>query len=226
VIDRATEPTAGSGFGPESGDLERAGRIFGDRLELAVRFARLLATTGIERGLLGPREAGRIWPRHLFNCAVLTELLPPDARVVDVGSGAGLPGLVLAIRRPDLRVDLVESLQRRADFLREVTTNLELESTVRVVQGRAEDAAVRQLVGDSEWVCARAVAPLDRLVGWCLPMLTPGGHLLAVKGERAAAELSEHRTSVYRLGGRLPELVQCGVGVVSPPVAVVRIERG
>lgn len=178
-----------------------ASGIFGGRLALAERYAHFLATAGIERGLIGPREVPRLWERHLLNCAVLTDLLPGDARLVDVGAGAGLPGLVVAIRRPDIRVDLVESLQRRIDFLAEAVGLLGLEQQVRVVRGRAEDAAVRATVGGADWVTARAVAPLDRLVGWCLPLLAPGGTLLAMKGATAAEELAAHRAPVRRCGG-------------------------
>lgn len=200
-------------------------RVFGDRLGLAQRYACLLRTDGIERGLLGPREAARIWDRHLLNCAALTELLPRDARVVDVGSGAGLPGLVLAIRRPDLRVDLVESLQRRVDFLTGAISILGLGESVRVVHGRAEDVEVRRQVGHAQWVTARAVAPLDRLVRWCLPLLRGGGRLLAVKGTSAAAEVAEHRKAIAAAAGGNIELVTCGRDLSETWLTVVVVRR-
>jgi 16S rRNA (guanine527-N7)-methyltransferase len=198
---------------------------FGDRLDLARRYAQILATDGVTRGLIGPREVPRIWDRHLANCAVLTELLPLNARVVDVGSGAGLPGVVLAIRRPDLHVDLVDSLQRRIDFLDEVVGRLDLAESARVVHGRAEDAGTVAAVGDAEWVTARAVAPLDRLVRWCLPLLRPGGQLLAIKGASADAELTEHETAVRRLGGNELKVVRCGVGLIDEPASVIVVTR-
>ncbi len=139
----------------------------------------LLATHGVERGLLGPREVPRLWERHLLNCAVLEPLIPADAAgLCDVGSGAGLPGLVLAALRPDLAVTVLEPLLRRTTFLTEAVDALGL-TRVEVLRGRAEDWAGRRT-----WpvVTARAVAPLDRLAGWCLPLLTPGGLLLALKG--------------------------------------------
>ncbi|SOD71231.1 16S rRNA m(7)G-527 methyltransferase [Jatrophihabitans sp. GAS493] len=204
---------------------EVAELVFGERLPIAQRFADFLSGPGLDRGLMGPRELPRIWDRHLLNCAVLTELLPIGARVVDIGSGAGLPGLVLACRRPDLRVDLVESLQRRVDFLNEAVELLELGDSVRVVRGRAEDSAVVAEVGSAEWVTARAVAPLDRLVRWCLPLLDVGGSLLAMKGESADQELVEHRTVIKSLGGSAGRLVECGFGVITPPLRVVIIER-
>ena len=200
--------------------------VCGDRLELAQRFADRLAAVGVERGLIGPRELPRLWDRHLLNCALLTDLLPIGARVVDVGSGAGLPGLPMAIRRTDLRVDLVETMQRRTTFLTETVHDLGLGTTVRVVRGRVEDAGVRRQVGDAEWVVARAVAPLDRLARWCLPLLVPGGTLLAVKGRTVADEVSQHRAVLRTLGAAAIEVREVGSaerGVVQ--VAVVTRAR-
>jgi 16S rRNA (guanine527-N7)-methyltransferase len=208
---------------PEPPDAVAA--LFGDRLGDARRFGELLATDGIARGLLGPREVPRIWERHLANCAVLTELLPAGARVVDVGSGAGLPGLVLALRRPDLRVDLVESLQRRTEFLTSAVAVLDVAARVRVVRGRAEEATVIDLVGEADWVTARAVAPLDRLVGWCLPLLRPGGRLLAIKGATAESEVAQHAAAIRRSGGIDVGVVRCGVGLLDDPTSVVTVTR-
>src|SRR5689334_23096915 len=131
------------GLAPPDG----AAALFGDRLDLATRYAHLLAAAGVERGLIGPREVPRLWERHLVNCALPTDLFPTESRVVDVGSGAGLPGLVMAIRRPDLRDDLVESLERRTTFLTEAIDSLGLVGQIRVVRGRAEDRAVVTEVG-------------------------------------------------------------------------------
>src|SRR5581483_6233735 len=172
--------------------------VFGETLPVATRYAQLLVAEGVDRGLIGPREVDRIWPRHLLNCAVVAELLPEAARVIDVGSGAGLPGLVLAIARPDLAVALVEPLQRRVEFLTETTMALGLAERVLVVHGRAEDLQVQAAVGTAEWVTARAVAPMDRLVKWCLPLVGPGGTLLAVKGASAPDEVARHRAAISR----------------------------
>jgi 16S rRNA (guanine527-N7)-methyltransferase len=199
--------------------------VFGERLPLIERYAEMLATDGVERGLIGPREVPRLWDRHLLNCAVLSEILPSGSRIVDVGSGAGLPGLVLACRRPDLRVVLVESLSRRVSFLREAVATLELGTHVEVVHGRAEDREVRVAVGGAPWVTARAVAPLDRLVRWCVPLLKPGGSLLAMKGVQAEAEMQAHRAAIRRLGGDKVSIMTCGIGVVEPPVRVVVVRR-
>ena len=199
--------------------------VFGERLPLAVAYVELLATIGIERGLIGPREAPRLWERHLLNCAAVSDLLPPGARVVDVGSGAGLPGLVLAIRRPDLRVDLVESLQRRTEFLASSIAALGLGGQVRVARGRAEDRAVMEAVGAAEWVTARAVAPLDRLVRWCLPLLVPGGSLLAIKGSGAKSEAAAHADAIRRAGGRDVRTVRLPVPASDEVSAVVVVRR-
>lgn len=205
--------------------LDVARELFGDRFELARRYHDLLAVEATTRGLVGPREVTRLWPRHLLNSAVLTELLPEGARVVDVGSGAGLPGIVLAIRRPDLHVELVEPLQRRTEFLRYAVDRLGLADAVRVVPGRAEDRAVRATVGSVAWVTARAVAPLDRLVRWCLPLLRPGGQLLAMKGATAAEELAEHERALGRAGADQVMIMQCGVSVLTVPTTVVTVRR-
>jgi len=164
---------------------------FGDRLELAQRYAELLATTGTDRGLVGPREVPRLWERHLLNCAAVAPLLPPAGVVVDVGSGAGLPGLVLALARPDVQVVLLEPMQRRVAWLEEVVE--ELGVGVEVVRGRAEECGLTAAT-----VTARAVAPLERLAAWCLPLVRPGGTLLAMKGRSAPEELATAAPALRR----------------------------
>lgn len=175
--------------------------VFGDRLPLASRYASWLAGAGVERGLIGPRETDRLWDRHLLNCAVVGELLAPGERVVDVGSGAGLPGIPLALARPDCTYVLLEPLLRRATFLAEVVADLGLGDRVTVVRARAEEH-VR--TGDRYDVAvARALAPLDRLAGWCLPLVRAGGRVLALKGDRAATEVAAFpglRGVVHRAG--------------------------
>jgi 16S rRNA (guanine527-N7)-methyltransferase len=166
-----------------------AGSIFGPAVDAAAEYARLLATEGTVRGLIGPREVPRLWERHLLNSAAIASLVPVGARVVDVGSGAGLPGIPLALARPDLTVTLLEPLARRVAFLTECVHRLGLER-VTVVRGRAEEGPIRRQLGGADVVTARAVAPLEKLAGWCLPLLRPGGLLLAMKGSTAAAELA------------------------------------
>ena len=201
---------------------EAAHQVFGAALPLLERYAALLAGAGVERGLLGPREAPRLWDRHLLNCAGLAELLPEGAVVADVGSGTGLPGVVLACLRPDLTVVLVEPLLRRATFLEEAVAGLGLRTAV-VRRARAEELAGRQVV---DVVVARAVAPLDRLAGWCLPLLTPGGRLLALKGERADSELATSRPALLRAGAADAEVVEVGDPALGTSARVVVVTRG
>ena len=199
--------------------------VFGDALRVVERFASMLADDGVRRGLIGPNETAKLWDRHLVNCAVLADAFPIGARVVDVGSGAGLPGIVLACARSDLRIDLVDSQARRTRFLDEVVRDLGLYDRVRVFTGRVEEGSVRAAIGPSSWVTARAVARLDRLAGWCLPLLRPGGTLVAMKGDSAEDEVAEARGSLYRLGVASVELVSYGVGVISPPPRAVLLVR-
>ena len=202
---------------------EVAGAVFGARLPLARRFAEHLVTSGVERGLIGPREAPRVWDRHVLNCALVAELVPDGARLVDVGSGAGLPGIPLALARPDLSIVLIEPLARRVEWLREVIADLGLSLTVE--RGRAEETVVRRRWEGADVVTARAVAPLARLAGWSLPLLRPGGILLAMKGATAPAEIERDAAAVRRFGGGVPRIERAGVGVIDPPSTVVVIER-
>jgi 16S rRNA (guanine527-N7)-methyltransferase len=196
---------------------------FGDRLPLARRYAEHLATTGVEWGLMGPREASRVWDRHILNCAVVADLVPPAARVLDIGSGAGLPGIPLALARPDLRVVLVEPLARRVEWLRTVLADLDL--PIEVERGRADDALVRRRWEGADVVTSRAVAPLHRLAAWCLPLVRPGGMMLAVKGASAPAEVERDARAVAVSGGGIPRIETCGIGIVDPPSTVVVVER-
>jgi 16S rRNA (guanine527-N7)-methyltransferase len=175
-----------------------------DRLPLAERYATLLATAGVERGLIGPREAPRLWERHLLNCLALSSAVPAGASVVDLGSGAGLPGLVLAIGRPDLEVTLVEPLLRRATFLEEAVTALGL-TGVRVRRERADALHGRQRF---DVVTARALAPLDRLLGWAMPLVAARGSLLAMKGSSAAEEVAEAAEALSALRCAPPEILE------------------
>jgi len=189
------------------------------RLRLIERYAALLATDGVVRGLIGPREAPRLWDRHLLNCGVLAELVPDDATVCDIGSGAGLPGLVLAIARPDLRVTLVEPLLRRTTFLAEVAEQLALDH-VEVVRGRA-DALHGQRSFDV--VTSRAVAPLDRLLGWSMPLVAPHGALVAMKGSSVAEEVEAARPVLRALGCAEPEVSVLGADRLETPTYALRV---
>lgn len=203
--------------GPPSPEVVEA--VFPGAADLAARYVALLATTGVEWGLVGPRETDRLWERHVFNSAALADLVPTDATVVDVGSGAGLPGVPLALRRPDLRVTLLEPLLRRATFLTQAVESLELTDRVEVVRARAEDH--RQTY---DAVVSRALAPLPRLLGWCLPLTADGGSVLALKGRTAPEELAENAADLARQRVTA-EIVSVRAHLGSEPATVVRVQR-
>ncbi len=194
--------------------------MFGSRLTLAERYAGMLAGPGTIRGLIGPREGPRLWERHLLNCALLGDLIPTGATVCDIGSGAGLPGLVLSVRRPDLRLTLVEPLLRRTTFLDEAVADLGLDN-VEVVRARAE-----ALHGSRQFdvVTSRAVAPLATLAEWSLPLVRDGGELLAMKGASAAAELADAVGAIEALGAVKPEVVHIHADAVTFPTTVIRAQ--
>jgi 16S rRNA (guanine527-N7)-methyltransferase len=182
-----------------------------ERRGLAEGYADLLATAGVERGLIGPREAPRLWDRHLLNCAMLAEAIPESVGIADLGSGAGLPGLVLAIARPDLRITLVEPLERRALFLHEAVEALGLPQ-VEVVRGRAESLHGQRVF---DVVTSRALAPLGRLLEWSMPLVAPSGVLLAMKGRSLEEEIEAASDQLARLGCAPPEILELGLEVAS-----------
>jgi 16S rRNA (guanine527-N7)-methyltransferase len=200
-----------------------AERLFGPRLPLATRYVDLLTEQGVLRGLIGPREVPRLWQRHILNSAVVAELIPTGATVVDVGSGAGLPGVPLALARPDLTVTLLEPMARRVGWLQNVVTELGI--PVEVVRGRAEEPDVQRRLGGADVVTARAVAPLAKLAGWCLPLVRPGGQLVALKGESAGDELARDADLVRRAGGSELSVVSCGSDVLPVPTTVIVVRR-
>lgn len=202
---------------------EQARDVFGDRFADAVRYAELLAEAGVRRGLIGPREVPRLWERHLLNCAVLSEVVPEGVTVCDVGSGAGLPGIPLALVREDLKITLLEPLLRRTNFLNEVVELLGLDH-VTVVRGRAEE--VLGTLQPVHAVTARAVAPLDRLATWGIPLLRPYGEMLALKGDTAEEELKSAAAALSKLGAVETSILHVGEGVVDPLSTVVRVEVG
>jgi 16S rRNA (guanine527-N7)-methyltransferase len=190
-----------------------------DRLPVAVAYADLLATDGVVRGLIGPREAPRLWDRHLLNSAVLGEAIPQGSTVCDIGSGAGLPGLVVAIARPDLSITLVEPLLRRTTFLGEVVEALSL-TNVEVVRGRA-DALHGSRTFDV--VTSRAVAPLDRLLEWSMPLVAPAGALVAMKGSNVGEEIEAARPVLERWRCGEPEVLTLGAGVLVHSTRALRV---
>ena len=187
---------------------EAAERVFGDALPLAEQYVAQLASDGVVRGLIGPREVARLWERHVLNSAAVAEAVPEGARVVDVGSGAGLPGIPLGLARPDVTLTLVEPMARRVEFLDQAVAALAGPTgrSWRVVRGRAEERSVVTAVGPIDVVTARAVAPLPRLVGWCRGLMRPGAQLVALVGARALEDLP----------AMLPELTAAGMQNVHP----------
>jgi 16S rRNA (guanine527-N7)-methyltransferase len=195
-----------------------AATAFPEALGRLTRYADLLAGPGTRRGLIGPREMPRLWHRHLLNCAVVETAVPPGSRVVDIGSGAGLPGIVLALVRPDLHLLLLDSLQRRVSFLRVVVTELALDNA-DVVHGRAEELAPL----GCEVATSRAVASLPQVARWSVRHLRPGGVVLALKGAAAHDELAAAAGALGRLGLPGGEVLELGAGITDEPTRVVRL---
>lgn len=209
---------------PDSRPDEAIDVAFGDRSEIAEQYHVWLAEHATVRGLIGPREVPRLWDRHILNCAALADVIPEGATVADIGSGAGLPGIPLAIRRPDVSVILVEPLLRRTTFLDEVVVDLDL-SNVTVLRGRAEEKAVRKEVGLVDVVTSRAVAPLGKLAGWSLPLVKTGGHMIAMKGSSAAEEIERDAKQIRKSKGASPRIVEVGRGLLATPTYVVEIRK-
>lgn len=196
--------------------------LFGERLDVAARFVELLADTGVSHGLIGPREIPRLWGRHVLNCAVVAEAMPRvGADVIDVGSGAGLPGIAIALARPDLHVTLVEPMLRRTTWAEGVIEDLGL-SNVTVARGRAEDF---HGTITATYVTARAVARLEKLLRWCAPLVAPGGDLVAMKGASAEEELTAAGPIARRLGLRDGHVRILGTSVLEEPTTVVVLRR-
>jgi 16S rRNA (guanine527-N7)-methyltransferase len=196
--------------------------IFGSAAPKAERYAGLLAGPGVDRGLIGPNEIPRVWERHLLNCAVVASLVPDPCSLVDLGSGAGLPGIVLALLLPDTAVTLLEPMARRAVFLDECVSELGLDNA-QVRRARAEEVAGTLVV---DVVTARAVAPLDRLARMAVRLLRPGGIVLAIKGAKAAQEVQAAGDALSRLGVQQVEVLLAGSGKVDPAATVIRLTVG
>jgi 16S rRNA (guanine527-N7)-methyltransferase len=212
-----------------------AAAVFGDALPNAERYVARLAGDGVARGLIGPREVPRLWERHVLNSAAVAEAVPVGARVVDVGSGAGLPGIPLGLARPDVTLTLVEPMARRVEFLEQVVAELadgappEDRAGVRswrVVRGRAEDRPVVGAVGPVDVVTARAVAALPRLVGWCRGLLRPGTQLVALVGAKAVEELPSMLPELTAAGMRNVHARAVGAELGDAATTVVVMTRG
>ena len=203
---------------PEAAD------VFGDRLPLAEAYHRSLATDGSTRGFIGPREVPRLWERHILNCAVIGEAMDHGAVVVDIGSGAGLPGIPLALARPDLDITLIEPLLKRSVYLSEVVEQLGL-ANVTVIRGRAEEKDVRRQVGTVDVVTSRAVAPLGKLAGWSLPLVRRGGEMIAMKGSSVAEELERDAALIRKAGGGRASISTVGDAHLAEPTTIIRVPR-
>jgi 16S rRNA (guanine527-N7)-methyltransferase len=197
--------------------MEVARQVYGERFPLLNRYVDILGSTAVTWGLLGPREADRLWDRHILNSAALSDLIATDSAVVDVGSGAGLPGVPLAILRPDLRVTLIEPLLRRFTFLVQTVEELGISDRLEVVRSRAED---HQRTYDV--VVARALAPLDRLIGWCNPLRAPDGVILALKGASAGDEVAAANRQL-KAAGLNAEVLKARAHPDVEPATVVRV---
>ena len=198
--------------------------IFGDRLPLAVAYHESLRSDATVRGLIGPREAPRLWERHILNCAVIGELMDSDSRVVDIGSGAGLPGIPLAIARPDLDITLIEPQLRRVNYLKEIVDKLTLDN-VSVIRGRAEEKTIKRQNRGADYVTSRAVAPLGKLMRWSLPLTRQHGLVLAMKGASAYEEIERDQRSIRSAGGGECSVVEAGTRVLHDATIVVRCDR-
>ncbi|GAB6900012.1 16S rRNA (guanine(527)-N(7))-methyltransferase RsmG [Kineosporia succinea] len=208
---------------PTEQEATAARTVFGPRIDLAHAYANALATAGVERGLIGPREADRIWERHLLNCAVLQELVPEGVELGDVGSGAGLPGIPVAIARPDLTVYLIEPMLRRVTWLREIVAELGL-TNVEIIRAKAHIVAESKQHFDV--VTSRAVAALPALAEWSMPLVRKDGQLLAIKGDSAEEELAAASELLASLGAASHEVVRCGESVLSTPTTAIRVVAG
>lgn len=207
-------------FGPPPGYASK--RLGPEALANLTAYGEVLATDGVVRGLIGPREVPILWDRHLLNCAAMAEAVERQAKVVDIGTGAGLPGLVLALIRPDLHVTLVDTLQRRCDFLVEMGERFDLADRLTVIWGRAEELPPLE----ADIVTSRAVAALKKLAPWCMPHARIGGRMLAMKGQKATEELTAAHKVLHKWSAaKHAEVITCGKGWIDPPVNLVSATR-
>ncbi|MFP7365354.1 16S rRNA (guanine(527)-N(7))-methyltransferase RsmG [Corynebacterium callunae] len=201
-----------------------AAELFGDNLDKAIAYHESLASDGSIRGFIGPREVPRLWDRHILNCGVIGEAMDEGISVADIGSGAGLPGIPLAIARPDLKITLIEPLLKRSVYLNEVKEALGLDN-VTVIRGRAEEKAVRKQVGLVDVVTSRAVAPLGKLAGWSLPLTKIGGRMIAMKGSSVAEEIERDAKEIRKAGGADVAVFEVGAALLSEPTTLISIRR-
>ena len=202
-------------FEPEV-EPAQAAQIFGSRIDMARGYAKALIRDGDLLGLLGPRELPRLWTRHILNSAVVSELVPAGLTVADIGSGAGLPGIPMAICLPDSHFTLIEPMERRSDWLKDLVNELGL-TNVTVLRARAEE------VGDVfDVATARAVSALPKLLRMVVPLVRDGGLVLAMKGSKAAEEIEDAKKLQKKMGLSSFEIVYAGQGILAEPTLVVR----
>lgn len=201
-----------------------AAEIFGENLEKAIAYHESLASDGSIRGFIGPREVPRLWDRHILNCGVIGEAMAEGISVADIGSGAGLPGIPLAIARPDLNITLIEPLLKRSVYLNEVKEALSLDN-VTVIRGRAEEKAVRKQVGAVDVVTSRAVAPLGKLAIWSLPLVKVGGRMIAMKGSSVEEEIERDAADIRKAGGADVKVFTVGEQLLHEPTTLISIRR-
>lgn len=195
-----------------------AAALFGDRIAAARAFTAALAEHGEERGLIGPLEPPRLWTRHVLNSVVAAPLFSSGGRVADIGSGAGLPGLVLAIARPDVQWVLIEPMERRVAWLDEQVAALELDN-VEVVRGRGEDWKQGAVL---DAVTARAVSALRTLIPLTAPLVRDGGELILLKGANAEAEIAAAEKQIRKFKLSNVRVEPVGEGVIDEPTRVIR----
>lgn len=221
----STPPTEADPLEPVPGltaaERTAAESLFGERLSLAERYVEHLGTTGITHGLLGPREVPRMWGRHVLNCAVLGPELPAGGTVADVGSGAGLPGIALALVRPDTDFILIEPMERRIDWLAEVVNDLGLQN-VQLIRARAEEVTDEVM---ADVVTARAVSALKKLIPLTVPLMADDGELIFLKGRSAEEEIEAAAKAVKRHRLQNPKVHLLGEGLLEQPTTVVRTSR-
>ena len=220
----AVLPEAAAQQSPQPELAAKIEAVFHSNADKAQQYHQWLAEQATLRGLIGPRETPKLWERHIFNSAVLAGVMPEHASVADIGSGAGLPGIPLALARPDLKVYLIEPLLRRTTFLEEVVEALQLDN-VTVVRGRAEDATVKQTVGMVDITTSRAVAPLGKLARWSLPLTKSGGSMIALKGSSAEEEIQRDQKDIAKAKGTNARVLLLGENILEVATYAVFVDK-
>lgn len=200
-------------------EYEAATKIFKNNFPKINTYVEQLATLGIKKGILGPNEAKIIWNRHILNCGIISNIIPEKTNIADIGSGAGLPGIVLAIARPDTKITLIEPLQKRTKWLHEMVEKLEL-TNVKIFTGTAQEANKQN---QFDIVTTRAVAELKKLINLTFPLLKNGGQFLGIKGKNVNKEILAAKNKIATYGGKKTTILTLGEDILETPTTVVRI---